>query len=95
MLRHNFFEIVSNICICVDRLSGAEAMEIKCITFGAPLVGDLHLQHIVEERGWRDNILNVVTRHDLVPRVMVANLAGGLHIVLVALAFLMLSDLQV
>ena len=71
--------MVSNMCFCGDRLSADEAMNIKCITFGAPLVGDLHLQHIVEESGWRDSVLNVVTRHDVVPRVMVANLAGGLQ----------------
>ncbi len=50
--------------------------QLACITFGAPLVGDSHLAEYVQQQGWSGFFYQAVTRHDLVPRVLLSPLAG-------------------
>ena len=46
--------------------------DVVCITFGAPLVGDKALRKFVLDNGWETCIHQVVWRHDLVPRILLA-----------------------
>ncbi len=51
--------------------------QVECVTFGAPMVGDALLSREVTERGWGPGITNIVTRHDIVPRILLAAWEGG------------------
>jgi hypothetical protein len=41
------------------------------------MVGDKKLSREVTERGWGASITNIVTRHDIVPRILLAAWEGG------------------
>eukprot|EP00253_Pinus_taeda_P022489 PITA_22489 len=43
-----------------------------CITFGSPLVGDIGLHQAVSRENWSGNFCNVVSQHDVVPRMLLA-----------------------
>eukprot|EP00253_Pinus_taeda_P024863 PITA_24863 len=43
-----------------------------CITFGCPLVGDVNLVEAVGRENWAGNFLHVVSKNDIVPRMLLA-----------------------
>jgi len=43
-----------------------------CITFGSPLVGDVRLVEAVGRENWANNFCHVVSKHDIVPRMLLA-----------------------
>ena len=43
-----------------------------CITFGCPLVGDERLHEAVGRENWAGNFCHVVSKHDVVPRMLLA-----------------------
>eukprot|EP00253_Pinus_taeda_P029005 PITA_29005 len=43
-----------------------------CITFGSPLVGDVGLVEAVGRENWAGNFCHVVSKHDIVPRMLLA-----------------------
>jgi len=43
-----------------------------CITFGCPLVGDVNLVEAVGRENWAGNFLHVVSKNDIVPRILLA-----------------------
>jgi len=43
-----------------------------CITFGSPLVGDVRLVDTVGRENWASNFCHVVSKHDIVPRMLLA-----------------------
>nr|ABR16688.1 unknown [Picea sitchensis] len=43
-----------------------------CITFGCPLVGDERLVEAVGRENWGGNFCHVVSKHDIVPRMLLA-----------------------
>eukprot|EP00253_Pinus_taeda_P018531 PITA_18531 len=43
-----------------------------CITFGSPLVGDVGLVEAVGHENWAGNFCHVVSKHDIVPRMLLA-----------------------
>jgi len=43
-----------------------------CITFGCPLVGDVSLVEAVGRENWAGNFCHVVSKHDIVPRMLLA-----------------------
>jgi hypothetical protein len=45
-----------------------------CITFGCPLVGDANLVEAAGRENWAGNFLHVVSKHDIVPRMLLAPL---------------------
>ncbi|KAL1192816.1 Protein EDS1B [Cardamine amara subsp. amara] len=49
-----------------------DALEPRCVTFGAPLVGDSIFNHALGRENWSRFFLNFVTRFDIVPRIMLA-----------------------
>ncbi|KAK9809541.1 hypothetical protein WJX73_010756 [Symbiochloris irregularis] len=49
---------------------------VQCITFGAPLIGGLKLQKHVKLQGWQCDFLHVVSRHDIVPRILISKSEG-------------------
>lgn len=46
---------------------------ILCITFGSPFVGNAVLANIMREKGWDRHFLHVVSRHDIVPRLLISH----------------------
>ncbi|EKF31488.1 class 3 lipase, putative [Trypanosoma cruzi marinkellei] len=44
--------------------------KLKCISIGAPLVGNYQLAQCVERCGWRSNFHHLVYRSDIVPRLL-------------------------
>ena len=68
---------------------------VYCIVFGAPFLGDVRLQRVVETKGWRRDFLNVVSRHDIVPRLLIAKLQGDNRFLLVFTALDMFSQADV
>ncbi|VYS59704.1 unnamed protein product [Arabidopsis thaliana] len=48
------------------------APEPRCVTFGAPLVGDYIFKHALGRENWSRFFVNFVTRFDIVPRIMLA-----------------------
>ena len=50
---------------------------VQCITFGAPLLGDVKLQRYIGDQGWQGDFLQMVARHDIVPRMLVSKQKGG------------------
>lgn len=59
-----------------DSTLSTKHAKVLCITFGTPMLGDAQLQNFIESRGWRKDFLHVVTRHDIVARVLLAKLKG-------------------
>eukprot|EP01018_Ginkgo_biloba_P037610 Gb_07529 [translate_table: standard] len=45
-----------------------------CITFGCPLVGDTKLSQAVRRENWSGNFYHVISRHDIVPRILLSPL---------------------
>ena len=45
-----------------------------CVTFGCPLVGDKRLVEAVGHEKWGGKFCNVVSKHDIVPRMLLAPL---------------------
>ena len=45
-----------------------------CVTFGCPLVGDKRLVEAVARENWGGNFCHVVSKHDTVPRMLLAPL---------------------
>jgi len=43
-----------------------------CITFGSPLLGDVGLAEAVGRENWAGNFCHVVSKHDIVPRMLLA-----------------------
>jgi len=43
-----------------------------CITFGCPLVGDVRLVEAVGRENWAGNFCHMVSKHDIVPRMLLA-----------------------
>ncbi|XP_022868547.1 protein EDS1B-like, partial [Olea europaea var. sylvestris] len=43
-----------------------------CVTFGSPLVGNQIFSHALRRENWTRYFVNFVTRHDIVPRIMLA-----------------------
>ena len=43
-----------------------------CITFGSPLVADVGLFEAVGRENWTGNFCHVVSKHDIVPRMLLA-----------------------
>ncbi|XP_010515121.1 PREDICTED: protein EDS1B [Camelina sativa] len=50
--------------------------EPRCVTFGAPLVGDYIFKHALGRENWSRFFVNFVTRFDIVPRIMLARKAS-------------------
>lgn len=50
--------------------------EPRCVTFGAPLVGDSVFSHALGRENWSRFFVNFVTRFDIVPRIMLARKAS-------------------
>ncbi|CAH8267837.1 unnamed protein product [Arabidopsis lyrata] len=50
--------------------------EPRCVTFGAPLVGDYIFKHALGRENWSRFFINFVTRFDIVPRIMLARKAS-------------------
>lgn len=48
----------------------------RCVTFGAPLVGDYIFKHALGREHWSLFFTNFVTRFDIVPRIMLARKAS-------------------
>nr|GMD34633.1 protein EDS1-like [Ipomoea batatas] len=47
-----------------------------CVTFGCPLTGDRIFSHALRREGWSRYFIHFVTRHDLVPRMMLAPISS-------------------
>ncbi|KAJ0578268.1 putative carboxylesterase [Helianthus annuus] len=47
-------------------------IQIGCVTFGSPLVGDETLTHAVRREKWAGHFTHFVMEHDIVPRMMLA-----------------------
>ena len=45
-----------------------------CVTFGFPLVGDKRLVEAVGRENWGGNFCHMVSKHDIVPRMLLAPL---------------------
>ncbi|XP_056170511.1 protein EDS1L-like isoform X2 [Syzygium oleosum] len=43
-----------------------------CLTFGSPLTADCTFCHAVQREGWSDCFVHFVTKHDIVPRILLA-----------------------
>jgi len=43
-----------------------------CVTFGCPLVGDVRLGEAIDRENWAGNFCHVVSKHDIVPRMLLA-----------------------
>ncbi|CAF2151823.1 hypothetical protein HID58_002224 [Brassica napus] len=54
------------------QIGGFPFPEPLCVTFGAPLVGDNVFKHALGRENWSRFFLNLVTRFDIVPRIMLA-----------------------
>lgn len=50
--------------------------EPRCMTFGAPLVGDYIVSHALGRENWSRFFVNFVSRFDIVPRIMLARKAS-------------------
>ncbi|EOA23642.1 hypothetical protein CARUB_v10016847mg [Capsella rubella] len=50
--------------------------EPRCVTFGAPLVGDYIFKHALGREDWSRFFVNFVTRFDIVPRIMLSRKAS-------------------
>ncbi|XP_004299596.1 PREDICTED: protein EDS1B-like [Fragaria vesca subsp. vesca] len=48
----------------------------KCVTFGAPLVGDFIVSHALKREKWSKFFIHFVMRYDIVPRIMLAPLSS-------------------
>ena len=64
-------------CTLAPRNPGRVCQQVECVTFGAPMVGDQDLCNKVEELGWAADITNIVSRHDIVPRLLLAPWKAG------------------
>nr|ABR45998.1 enhanced disease susceptibility 1 [Arabidopsis thaliana] len=51
-------------------------LEPRCVTFGAPLVGDSIFSHALGREKWSRFFVNFVSRFDIVPRIMLARKAS-------------------
>ncbi|KAK9809597.1 hypothetical protein WJX73_006366 [Symbiochloris irregularis] len=59
-----------------QRASAPSPARVQCITFGAPLIGDYNLQRYINEAGWQHDFLQVCSRHDIVPRMLISKHKG-------------------
>lgn len=50
--------------------------EPYCVTFGSPLVGNFIFSHALRRENWAKNFLNLVQKHDIIPRVLLAPLSS-------------------
>lgn len=53
----------------------SSTISVLCITFGSPLLGNESLSRAILRQGWAGNFCHVVSKHDLVPRLLFAPLA--------------------
>ncbi|GLJ28512.1 hypothetical protein SUGI_0560980 [Cryptomeria japonica] len=60
---------LSTIWVLEKRLRQISA---NCITFGSPLVGDTVLMESIDRQDWSGNFYHVVSKHDIVPRMLLA-----------------------
>ncbi|KAM7256752.1 hypothetical protein ACFE04_012493 [Oxalis oulophora] len=49
--------------------------KIICITFGSPLLGNESLSNVISRERWGGNFCHVVSKHDIMPRLLFAPLA--------------------
>lgn len=54
-----------------------DVAKVFCVTFGAPLVADAAVVELVKDRLWTQDFLHIVSRHDLVPRILIAKMQGA------------------
>ncbi|KAF8377071.1 hypothetical protein HHK36_030444 [Tetracentron sinense] len=54
--------------------SVSSSLPILCITFGSPLLGNESLSRAILRERWGGNFCHVVTKHDIVPRLLFAPL---------------------
>ena len=73
---------------CVEEGHRLWHAQVECVTFGAPMIGDSKLSEEITRLEWGASITNIVTRHDIVPRILLAAWKGskiaGLGALLVA-----------
>jgi hypothetical protein len=57
--------------LCLLSHSGGPSLtSILCITYGSPLLGNMALSQAILRERWGDKFLHVVSRHDIVPRLL-------------------------
>ncbi|GAV65023.1 Lipase_3 domain-containing protein [Cephalotus follicularis] len=63
--------------------STSSPLSVLCITFGSPLLGNESLSRVILRERWGGNFCHVVSKHDIMPRLLfapLAPLAQQLHI---------------
>ncbi|KAK9790573.1 hypothetical protein WJX73_001224 [Symbiochloris irregularis] len=63
-----------------QRATAPAPSRLQCITFGAPLVGDDQLQRYIGDKGWQGDFIQMVSRHDIVPRMLVSKQKGFMSV---------------
>ncbi|KAK8301732.1 hypothetical protein V6Z11_D04G040500 [Gossypium hirsutum] len=57
-------------------LSVYPPMSVLCITFGSPLVGNEALHRSIRRQRWGENFCHVVSKHDIMPRLLLAEIVN-------------------
>ncbi|XP_050377981.1 uncharacterized protein LOC126795186 isoform X1 [Argentina anserina] len=60
----------------LEKYSKTNTGTAKCVTFGAPLVGNFIVSHALKREKWSQHFIHFVLRYDIVPRIMLAPLSS-------------------
>ncbi|KAK7350909.1 hypothetical protein VNO77_09958 [Canavalia gladiata] len=55
-----------------QHISFSESMSVLCITFGSPLLGNGSFSRAILKQRWGGNFCHVVSKHDIMPRLLFA-----------------------
>ncbi|PRQ53807.1 putative carboxylesterase [Rosa chinensis] len=64
--------VLATIWFLERQSSEANTGTAKCVTFGAPLVGDYIVSHALKREKWSKHFIHFVKRYDIVPRILLA-----------------------
>ncbi|XP_059433557.1 lipase-like PAD4 [Corylus avellana] len=82
---HGIGGAIASLCalwlLCnLPAVSSPSPTQVLCITFGSPLLGNASLSRAVLRERWGGNFCHVVSKHDIMPRLLFAPLPSFSHL---------------
>ncbi|GMI68590.1 ARABIDOPSIS PHYTOALEXIN DEFICIENT 4, PHYTOALEXIN DEFICIENT 4 [Hibiscus trionum] len=73
--------------LCHLQSTMSSPMSVLCITFGSPLLGNEALHRSILRQRWGGNFCHVVSKHDIMPRLLFAEITNHVPIIQTLLHF--------
>ncbi|GLT25077.1 hypothetical protein SLA2020_002310 [Shorea laevis] len=64
------------ICLLCQSMVSPSPLSVLCVTFGSPLLGNEALHRVILRERWGGNFCHIVSKHDIMPRLLLAPVAS-------------------